>query len=199
MGKTTWAVLRDLLAGRYEEFKFRLTRRLGSEELAGESLQETWLRLNRYDEVGPVQSPAAYVMRVALNIAADRRRAEDRLARRREVDAALDVADPAPGPEREAEGRLQLEALRRAIDTLPDRAREILTAARLQGQSQQEIADRFGISTRMVRIELRRALDHCEAQLGEDFLSGPAPSSIEKADRPAPAAGGDRTGAATRR
>jgi RNA polymerase sigma factor (sigma-70 family) len=190
MGKTSWAALRDLLADRYEDFRLRLTRRLGSEELARESLHETWVRLNRYDDIGPVQSPAAYVMRIALNIATDQRRAEGRRARRSETLAALEIADPAPGPAREAEGRIQFEALRRAIDALPDRSREILMAARLQGLSQQDIADRFGISTRMVRIELRRALDYCEAQLKEgdeekeaaNFLSEPLQSSIETSE-----------------
>lgn len=186
----TWAVLRDLLADKYDDLRRRLVRRLGSEELASESLNETWLRLHRHDDVGPVQSPAAYVLRTALNIATDRRRVERRWARRSETRAALDIADPAPGPAREAEGRLQLDALRRAIEALPDRARDILKAARLEGLRQQEIAERFGISTRMVRIELRRALDHCGAELeknaADDFPSGPRPSSLEKPDQPPP-------------
>ena len=50
MAETTWALLRDLLTDRYTEFKVRLTRRLGSEELASESLHETWLRLHRVIE-----------------------------------------------------------------------------------------------------------------------------------------------------
>lgn len=191
MGKMTWAVLRDLLADRYDEFRVRLTHRLGSAELASESLHETWLHLNRYDDVGPVHSPVAYVMRIALNIATDCRRAEGRRAHRSETRAMLEIADPAPGPAREAEGRIQLQALQRAIDALPERSREILTAARLQGLSQQEIADRFGISTRMVRIELRRALDCCEAELAKDdtadFLSASPRSSMDRQDQPSSA------------
>jgi hypothetical protein len=54
MAETTWALLRDLLTDRYTEFKVRLTRRLGSEELASESLHETWLRLNRSGHVGSI-------------------------------------------------------------------------------------------------------------------------------------------------
>jgi RNA polymerase sigma factor (sigma-70 family) len=188
MGKVTWAALRNLLVDRYEDFRLQLTHRLGSEELARESLHETWVRLNRHEDIGPMQSPAGYVMRVALNIATDRRRTESRWARRSEAHAALDIADPAPGPAREAEGRLELAALRRVVDTLPERSREILMAARLRGLSQQEIADKFEISTRMVRIELRRALDHCEAHLNKneaaDFLSKPPLSSLEKEEHP---------------
>ncbi|WP_024506854.1 RNA polymerase sigma factor [Bradyrhizobium sp. ARR65] len=186
MGRITWGALRDLLADHYDDFRLRLTRRLGSEELASESLHETWLRLDRQGDVGAVQSPAAYLMRVALNIATDRRRTEARWARRSDPGAAGEVPDTAPGPAREVEGRLDLKVLQRAIDRLPERTREILTAARLDGLSQQEIAERFAISTRMVRIELRRALDLCEAAFKHetitDFLSTPSESSMEGPD-----------------
>jgi RNA polymerase sigma factor (sigma-70 family) len=184
MENVTWAALRDLLADRYDEFRRRLTRRLGSEELACESLNETWLRLYRQDEIGPVHNPSAYLLRVASNIGTDRRRAERRNVRRADALSVLEVADPAPDPGRIVEGRLMLEALNRAINALPPRTREILTAARIGGLSQQEIADRFGISTRMVRIELRRALDKCEMFVSEtkfkqqDFLSEQRQSSL---------------------
>ncbi|MEW6640494.1 MAG: sigma-70 family RNA polymerase sigma factor [Pseudomonadota bacterium] len=188
MGPTSWAALRDLVSERYDELKARLTRRLGSEELARESLNETWLRLNRPNDAGMVESPTGYVMRMAVNVATDHRRAESRRARRArraDVTAALDIADPAPDPARELEARQELETLRRAIEALPPRTRDILIAARLEGRPQQEIADRFGISARMVRIELRRALDLCEALLEENategFLSGRAETSMGEA------------------
>lgn len=167
-GAMSWASLRDLLTARYDDFRARLTRRLGSEELARESLQETWLRLNRSDEIGMVQSPAGYVLQVAMNIATDRRRSEQRMSRQHTGNVPLDaVPDDAPGPEREIESRSELDALNRAIATLSPRTREILMAARIEGLSQNEIADRFGISARMVRFELRKALDHCEACLAD--------------------------------
>ncbi len=54
-----------LLAG-YEDFALWLTRRLGSSELARDALQETFLRLERGSEIGPVNSPKAYLLRIAL-------------------------------------------------------------------------------------------------------------------------------------
>src|ERR1700730_6919356 len=118
MGNMSWAALRELLTDRYDDFRTRLVRYLGSEELASESLNETWLRLHRHDDAGVVHSPAGYVLRMAVNIAIDRRRAENRRARRAETRAALEIPDTAPGPAREAEARLELEALHRAINTL---------------------------------------------------------------------------------
>lgn len=186
MGKTTWTVLRDLLAERYDDFRLRLTRRLGSAELACESLHETWLRLDRgndsANDLAPVGNPAAYVMRTAVNVATDRLRNESWMANRSMALSELEIADSAPDPVRQIEGRRQLAVLKQAIDALPKRSRAILLAARVQGLSQQQIADRFGVSTRTVRTELRRALDFCEARMkinGEgNFLSRPAQSSI---------------------
>lgn len=168
MAETSWAILRNLLADRYDDYKIRLTRRLGSEELASESLHETWLRLHRQDDVGAVRNPAAYLLRIAVNIATDRRRAESRRARHSEIRAVLDIADQAPGPGHEVEARMELETLQRAIAELPERSRIILTAARIEGLPHQAIADRLGLSKRMIQIELKRAVAYCQAQLERD-------------------------------
>jgi RNA polymerase sigma-70 factor (ECF subfamily) len=177
----TWTLLRDVLAERYDELRARLTRWLGSDELARESLNEAWLRLHREDQPGPVHNPAHYVLRTAANIATDWRRGDGRRARRFEVKAVLEVASSAPDAEREVGARQEFALLQRAVNQLPERTRKILIAARLQGRGQQEIAAEFGISTRMVRLELKRALDFCESEMqkapDDRFLSGPAQSS----------------------
>ncbi|MFP3616669.1 sigma factor, partial [Paraburkholderia sp. SIMBA_050] len=73
MSDSTRATLRDLLALRYEDLKRRLTWRLGSSELASDALHDTWVHLeDRSEESGPVKSPAAYLMRMATNLALDR-------------------------------------------------------------------------------------------------------------------------------
>jgi RNA polymerase sigma-70 factor (ECF subfamily) len=165
MTETAWAMLRELLADRYEDFKVRLTRQLGSEELARESLHETWLSLHRQGDAGEVKSPVAFLLRVAANIAKDRLRAERRRARRSEINAALEIADLAQDPAREAQARLDLRVVEGAIRSLPPRPRAILIASRVEGTSHQVIADRLGISRRTVLYELRRAVEHLDAQL----------------------------------
>jgi RNA polymerase sigma factor (sigma-70 family) len=181
MAETNWALLRGVLAERYEELKGRLTRYFGSEELASESLHETWLRLYRAGSPASVESPPAYLLRIAANIARDRLRAENRRARRSEVAAVLGIADPMPGPDRTAQARLELAALERAIRDLPERSRTILLASRLEGLTHQAIADRLGISKRTVQYELERAVETLEARIGKnggkDCAPGPAGSS----------------------
>jgi DNA-directed RNA polymerase specialized sigma24 family protein len=61
MTKTTRATLRALLETSYAAFRDRLKKPLGSEDLADEVLQDTWLRLASGGDVGVVQSPDNYV------------------------------------------------------------------------------------------------------------------------------------------
>jgi RNA polymerase sigma-70 factor (ECF subfamily) len=165
MMETSWAFLRGVLAERYEELKARLTRRLGSEELASESLHETWLHLHRSGGAKPVLNPSAFLLHVAFNIARDHLRTEGRRARRSEIAGILEIADPQPGPIREAEARFELEVLERAIRELPERSRTIFLASRLEGLTHLAIAQRLGISKRTVQYELERTVLELEARL----------------------------------
>ena len=56
MTETTLKTLRQLLAERYDEFLARLTRRLGSDEAARETLHETWLHLHGKNDPGALQN-----------------------------------------------------------------------------------------------------------------------------------------------
>jgi RNA polymerase sigma-70 factor (ECF subfamily) len=173
MTETTWDALRQLLIDRYDDLRRRLARRLGSADLATEILHETYLRLNRGPmEIGVVQSPKAYLLRTALNVAADHhRRAEGRRMNALEIEMLRGIADEAIDPAKAMEARLEVATLERALEELTPRRRAILIAARLEEVPHVEIAARFGISTRMVEKELRTALLHCSMRL-EKKLQG---------------------------
>jgi RNA polymerase sigma factor (sigma-70 family) len=169
--ETSWASLRQLLADRYYDLLQRLTRRLGSAELASEALHEVYLRLNhRTDDPGPVISPAAYLFKAAFNVATDHRRSEGRRGRQIVADAVInDIPDRAPGPDGISESRVELAVLARALLTLPPRQRAILIAARYQQLPRAEIARRHKISRRLVQLELQRALETCKDYLDKNF------------------------------
>ena len=168
MGETARATLRQLLQLGYEDLRRRLAHRLGSAELAGEALQDTFIRLESAGAIGPVQNPSAYLFRIALNLGHNRRRAEARRLTGAETEALLELADDAPGPARIAEARSDVAALKRAIAELPARRRAIFLAAWRENVPHHAIADRFGLSLRTIQIELRHALEHCAARLGRD-------------------------------
>ncbi len=106
------SILRRLFLDRYDDLKARLTRRLGSADLAGDAMQDTWLRLARTESIGAVQSPRSYLFRIALNVAEDRRRMElRRPVLAVEIDSLLEVPDDAPTPERAIASTLGTEGV----------------------------------------------------------------------------------------
>jgi RNA polymerase sigma factor (sigma-70 family) len=155
------AALRRLFLERYDDLKSRLTRRLGSADLAGDALQDTWLRLARAETVGAMHSPTSYLFRIVLNVAQDNRRAEKRHLTSMEIESLLYIADDTPQPAQVAEARSDLRAFEAVLAELPPLRRAILLAARLDNLPLQEIADRLGISLRLVSKELRLAHEYC--------------------------------------
>ena len=176
MTDTSLAALRRLLLSRYADFKARLTRHLGSSELAGEALQDTWLRLERGEGIATIHSHDAYLFRIAVNLARDRQRAEDRRLTTAEVETLLSVAAEAPDPEQVVTARAELRALEAAMAELTPRRRAILLAARLDGLSRREIAARYRISVRLVQRELQEAQDYCAARIRRRKLFASHPS-----------------------
>ena len=165
MSESGWALLQRRLLLRYDELKSRLARRLGSTEMAGDVLQDTWLRLERGGNLASVRSPDTYLYRIAVNIAHDHLRAENRRLTMVEVDSLFDLADETPDAARIAEARSELDALKMVMLELPPRQRAILLSARLDGMSRQDIAHHYGISVRLVQRELQEAQDYCAARL----------------------------------
>lgn len=149
----------------YEDFKVRLRKRLGSEELANDVLHETYLRVDRMVETPDIAQPSAYLYRMALNIAADRRQADARLLTGSEIEDLLQISDEALDPARVVGGQKELQTLLKALYELPARRRRIFIAARLEEAPHLEISQRFGISTRMVEKEIKAALGHCALRL----------------------------------
>ncbi|MEI2418011.1 RNA polymerase sigma factor [Orrella sp. JC864] len=156
--------LLDYLTQRYASLKLRLTRKLGNADLASDALHDTWLRLQDKDGSLSPGSPAAYLMRVATNIAVDMQRVQNRTVSGEEVDALLEaMADAAPDPARQAQGRRDLEAVTELLAAMPERRRVIVVMVHWQDMTRQAVADRLGVSRRTVDYELQRAHERLDA------------------------------------
>lgn len=153
--------LRALFLERYNDFRSQLKRRLGSEDLAQDAMQEAFLKVNELPAGTPVQQPAAYLFRMALNAAEDNRRRDARLLTGVEISELINIADEAADPARIVQGRSEIDVFRRALRELPERTQQMLLAARVHELPHAEIARRYGVSERVVSKELKRALDHC--------------------------------------
>jgi RNA polymerase sigma-70 factor (ECF subfamily) len=166
MTETSLAVLRQLLVERYDDLRRRLTRRLGSEDDARDTLHDMYLRLGGVGEAAAnVRSPTAYLIRIAVNLIGDRRRIEGRQGTRVDIDTVLDLVDETPDQARALEGRSAFQALQRALADLTPRQRAILIASKLDHVPRTAIARELGISRRLVHTELKRALEICQSHV----------------------------------
>lgn len=182
MTGTSQTVLLQTLIDNYSVLKGWLTRRLGSEDVADDVLQEAYLRVSRTPSIGLILRPRSYLFRIALNIAADRNRSEKRRLARSEIELLLRLDSDELDPERIAQARSSVRALTEAIEELPPRRRAIFLAIRVNGATVPETAARFGLSTRYVERELKEALDHCRTRLDVEVARkfGPAASATSK-------------------
>jgi RNA polymerase sigma-70 factor (ECF subfamily) len=150
--------------------------------LAREALHEAFLRVERVSEAIPVQRPADYLFRTAINVAKDRRKSDRRLLSAAEIAAICDVPDDRPDPSTVVEARLELEELDKALNELPERRRQVFLAAHIDQIPHSEIADRFGINVRTIEFDLQHAMEFLSRRLGRKVIrrfgpkrkSGPA-------------------------
>jgi RNA polymerase sigma factor (sigma-70 family) len=173
------AVLRKMLVGEYDDLRRQLTRRLGSDDVAREVLQETYLHLDRPSLLSVIDSPKRYLLTIATNIARMRFRRERRLVNLNDLDEALDFVDEAPDPLRSFEARQEFEALKAAFDELTPRRRYILFASRLEGRRLRDIADELYVSQRLVEKELKAALIFCGSKISRDVIQRFGPGTRE--------------------
>jgi len=130
-------------------------------------VQETYLRILRTYERGPVDSPRGLLFTIARNVARD-------LLRRRGAGGAYfaitesdelrvlpddDVIEPSESASRSQEYGL----LAAAIAELPPRCREVLVLRKFEHLSQREISQRLCISEHTVEAQLTKALHRCTA------------------------------------
>ena len=135
-----------------------------SEDDIDDLLQETYLRLLRTREQREVTSPKAFLFAVARNLALDRLRRREVLPTKSLVENdVLSVLEEGGGiPETIAHNQ-ELELLTEAIQSLPDRCRQIFTLRKVYGMSQPEIAQQLGLSENTVSAQLTLGVKKCMA------------------------------------
>ncbi len=168
MTEETRPALTDYLTRHYVTLKQRLTRAVGSSDLAADALQDTWLRLQSKGEDETVQSPAGYLLRVALNIAVDIQRRQTRSLSFDELSELQLIADPAPGPAQIFEARSDMAALLERVGRMPARRRDIFVLVHWEGMSHQDVAAQLGVSLRTVTYELKSAHEALSAVLNHE-------------------------------
>lgn len=116
--------------------------------------QEAVARLIRARAGGTVVCPRAFLFQTARNLALNalRHRRHTHPQALMEIDAS-GVSDSATGVPESVALAEDTQLLIRAIQSLPDRCRQIFTLRKIYGLSQKEIARKFGISENTVEVQ----------------------------------------------
>lgn len=129
-------------------------------DTAEDAAQETWLRIAATRTAGNIDNPAGYIARTMSNTVTDHVRRE---TRRRDIDTQVQniLAGDADevSPERQMMGRQMLDAVKVALDAMPERTRRIFLMNRIEGISHRRLAEMEDISEEAVYYHIRRALE----------------------------------------
>ena len=131
-----------------------LNDRSEAEEALQEVYVKVWTKADRF-AVSEL-SPISWLVAVARNHAIDRLRARRKTTA--DIDAALDIADPAPGPEALAMAGEDSARVHRCLDELDEDRASAVRGAYLKGESYAELAERHDVPLNTMRTWLRRSL-----------------------------------------
>jgi RNA polymerase sigma-70 factor (ECF subfamily) len=143
-----------------------LRARLRSDQEARDVAQEAYVRLLQLDRLGTVSYLRAYLFRTALNLATDRLRSES-VEKSVHRDPIFDVDVDELSPDRTAAAEDELRVIHRVLESLPSKTRYAFMLHRFADLDIHEVAERLGVTERMVRNYILKALLSCRAALDE--------------------------------
>jgi RNA polymerase sigma-70 factor (ECF subfamily) len=153
--------LKSLFVAHEREVGSFLQRRVRHSTEVADLSQETFLRVAGMRNPEAIKDARGFLFTVAENLS----RYHLRLFMRRErVDAGPadeTLVCPLANPEETLCNQQQHYMLRQAIESLPERTREIFLLYHIEGRSYREIAETLELSPRTVEYRLRQALGHC--------------------------------------
>lgn len=141
-----------------------LTVRLQSVDEAREVAQEAYARILQLDKEGTPGFLRFYLFRVAVNLATDRLRQRARFYRHVASSMSefeVDINEP----ESQVLAQDELQRLSEYLKEIPERCREALMLFKLEELSQDEIAERLGVTPRMARRYISYALTYCRMRI----------------------------------
>lgn len=158
-----------LAEGRDELLRY-LRRRLRDDETAADLTQETFSRMLRYRDATHVEDRRLMMFRIANNLILEhhRKRRRQHAGAHVSLDELGPLPEQAPPVEAIVDARQAIDILlRQTIAGLPPKCRVAFMLSRFDGLSYPQIADRMGVSVKMVEKHIAKALLACRAAVGD--------------------------------
>ena len=144
-----------------------LKRLLASSEDAEEIVQETYIRLLKFEDIEQLDSQVRrFLFRIATNLARDRFR--QRKARAHDAHVPFELVEletHEETPDEIVDWDAGMEVLRRALLDLPPRHRQVFLLHVTENMSYRTIAKHLGVSTKTVERDLAMVLELCQSRL----------------------------------
>lgn len=137
--------------------------------------QEVFLRLLRYSDDAVVEYPQSYLFRIATNVVNEwRERARNSLPHDDVWLSDLQI-EPDAEPESTVEHDLVNLHVRRAVNRLPPRQRQVLLLHIREDLTYKQIAAKLKLTPRVVRRDIARAYAELRSDLGSPDLDAQQP------------------------
>jgi len=142
-------------------------RRIRTKSDAPDLTQEVYARMLRLSSTEAIRNPQLYLYTVASNLLKEHAVAERREANRQTIDEAsvAEALGALPPLDGEFEDSQMVGRLGAVLEQLPSKWRTALILQYRYELTYQEIADRLGVSSNMVKKYLVQGLAHCRRRM----------------------------------
>lgn len=172
-GLTPREAFDSALAEHRDELLAYLRKRLGHRETAADLAQETFFRMMKYRDATDIEDRRLMLFRIANNLITEYHRTRQRhhASDHFPYDEMGPLQAEQPTVEAIVDTRKAIDILlKRTIVDLPPKCRLAFMLSRFDGLSYPQIADRMGVSVKMVEKHITKALLACRAAVGDrDF------------------------------
>jgi RNA polymerase sigma-70 factor (ECF subfamily) len=144
-------------------------RRIKTKSDAPDLAQEVYARMLRVADTEAIHNPQFYLYTVASNLIKEYALREHRQGRQQELEepSVQQRLGELPALDSQLEDSQTVERLGAVLEQLPQRWRTALILQYRYALTHQEIADRLGVSSNMVKKYLAQGLAHCRRRMAQ--------------------------------
>jgi RNA polymerase sigma factor (sigma-70 family) len=144
-------------------------RRIRTKADAPDLTQEVYLRMLRVSDAEAIRNPQVYLYTVASNLVKERALLDRRQASSLSIDesSVQQRLGELPSLDSELDATATARHLRAVLEKLPVKWRTAVILQYRYGLTYEEIGDRLGVSSNMVKKYLAQALSHCRRSMAQ--------------------------------